>query len=50
MDGDGDLDLLLHYETSQTGIDFGDTQVCLTGTTFDGRPIQGCDSIRTLDP
>jgi hypothetical protein len=50
VDGDGDLDLVLHYETRQTGIDFGDSQACLSGTTFGGTPIEGCDSVRTLDP
>jgi len=40
-------DLLLHYETAQTGIDMGDMQACLTGDTFGGPPITGCDSIKT---
>jgi hypothetical protein len=48
VDGDGDLDLVLHFETTQTGIDPGDAQACLTGTTFDGQAIEGCDSVRTL--
>lgn len=48
--GDTLLDLVLHYETRQTGIDFGDTQACLTGQTLGGQPIAGCDSVRTLDP
>jgi hypothetical protein len=48
VDLDGDLDLVLHYETQQTGIDLGDTQACLTGQTFGGTPIEGCDSVRTL--
>ena len=47
FDGDGDLDLLLRFETQQTGIDAGDTGACLTGNLFDGTPIEGCDSIRT---
>ncbi len=45
VDGDGDLDLMLHYETQETGIDPGDTQACLTGTTTGGQAIEGCDSI-----
>ena len=48
VDGDGDLDLVLHYETAQTGIDVGDTTACLTGTTFGGQPIQGCDSVQVI--
>ena len=47
-DGDGDLDLVLHYETLQTGIDLGDTHACLTGETFGGQKIEGCDSVITL--
>jgi uncharacterized delta-60 repeat protein len=47
VNGDGLTDLLLHYEVSETGIDPGDTRACLTGTTFGGVGIQGCDSIRT---
>jgi uncharacterized delta-60 repeat protein len=47
VDDDGDLDLVLHYETQQTGIDAGDREACLTGNLFDGTPIEGCDSIRT---
>jgi hypothetical protein len=45
VNGDGHLDLLLHFKTRQTGIDHGDTEACLTGTTFTGLSIQGCDSI-----
>lgn len=50
VNGDGLLDLVLHYETGQTGIDFGDTQACLTGQTFGGQQVAGCDSVRTLNP
>jgi len=47
MGSDGDLDLVLHYETP-AGIDSGDTQACLTGMTSGGTLIQGCDSVKTL--
>ncbi|PYK39832.1 MAG: hypothetical protein DME49_02740 [Verrucomicrobia bacterium] len=47
VNGDGRPDLLLHYETSQTGIELGDTQACLTGETFDGVEVEGCDAITT---
>jgi hypothetical protein len=52
VDGDGDKDLVLHFETKDTGIDPGDTQACLTGRTYGSTPIQvqGCDSIRTVPP
>jgi hypothetical protein len=48
VNGDGSLDLLVLFETAQTGIDPGDTQACLTGRTFSGLDVEGCDSIRTL--
>jgi len=48
VDDDGDQDMVLHYETAQTGIDPGDTQACLTGETFDGTRVDGCDAIRIV--
>jgi len=48
VDGDGDLDLLLHYRADTTGIDPEDPEACLTGQTFDGEGITGCDAIRWL--
>jgi hypothetical protein len=50
VDGDGDKDLVLHYETQETGIDRGDTQACLSGSTYGGTAIQGCDRIVTVGP
>jgi predicted nucleotidyltransferase len=47
VDRDGDVDLLLHYETQETGIDAGDTKACLTGLTSGGIHVYGCDAIRT---
>jgi hypothetical protein len=48
VDGDGDLDLLLHFRTQDTGIAPGDTEACLMGQTYDGAPIMGCDSVETV--
>jgi hypothetical protein len=48
VNGDGRLDLLLHFESEQTKIDPGDTQACLTGTTATTSNVEGCDSITTL--
>ena len=48
VDGDGDLDLLLHYETQGTGIASGDTQACLSGLTYTGQQIEGCDAVRIV--
>lgn len=48
VDGDGDDDLLLHFKTKETGIASGDTEACLTGSTFGGDAIEGCDAIQTV--
>ena len=47
-DGDGDIDLLLHFRTDSTGIQCDDSTVMLTGTTGTGAAIAGSDSIRTV--
>jgi hypothetical protein len=48
VDGDGDLDLVLHFRTQETGIQCGDTSASLTGQTHEGQAIEGSDSIRTV--
>jgi hypothetical protein len=48
VDGDGDLDLALHFATQQTGILCGDSSARLTGKTFDGQQLEGSDSVRTV--
>ncbi len=48
VDGDGDLDLVLHFRTQQAGIQCGDTEASLTGETFGGQAIQGSDSLVTV--
>ena len=50
VDGDGDLDLVLHFRTQDTGIAPGDTEACVMGQTYDGVPIMACDSVRTVPP
>ncbi len=47
LNADGLPDLLLHFRIAATGIQAGDTETCLTGATLEGRPIEGCDAIRT---
>ena len=49
VDGDGDMDLVLHFKTQETGIACGDTQAELTGETFDAQSFAGMDSIRIVD-
>jgi hypothetical protein len=48
VDGDGDTDMILHFNTQDTGIKCGDTSATLTGETFGGQAIQGTDSIKTV--
>ena len=45
---DGKPDLVLHFKTHAIGIKWGETSASLTGETFDGRPIQGSDAIKTV--
>jgi hypothetical protein len=48
VDRDGDLDLMLHFKTQETGIQCGDTSATLIGKTFAGQRIEGSDSIATV--
>lgn len=48
VDGDGDIDMVLHFNTQATGIQCGDTSASLTAETFSGQEIQGSDSIKTV--
>ena len=48
VDKDGDLDLVLHFKTQDTGIGCGDIEAGLTGETFDGQAIEGFDLINTI--
>ncbi len=48
VDGDGDLDLVLHFRTQAAGIVCGATSASLTGQTFGGQSISGTDSVRTV--
>jgi hypothetical protein len=48
VDGDSDLDLVLHFKIQDTGIACGDTSAFLRGKTSDGKEIKGSDSINTV--
>jgi len=48
VDGDGDLDLLLHFKTQELNLDENSTEATLTGNTYDGTPIQGTDTINIV--
>ena len=47
VNGDGILDLVLHFKTQETGIACGDISATLTGETFLGEVIEGSDSVVT---
>jgi WD40 repeat protein len=47
VDGDGDIDMMLHFPTRETGLACSDTELTLTGATFDGSEFIAFDSVRT---
>jgi DNA-binding beta-propeller fold protein YncE len=46
VDGDGDIDMMLHFKTQETGIACGDSEVTLTGATLDGVEFTATDRIQ----
>jgi hypothetical protein len=50
VDHDGDLDLIFHFRTRDTGLAPGDTTACLRGQTDNGVLFEGCDAVRTVPP
>ena len=48
VDDDGDIDLLFHFRTPETGIQCGDAEATLKGVTWDGASITGTDSVNTV--
>lgn len=46
VDRDGDMDLILHFRTQDTGIQCGDTSASITAQTLGGQTIEGFDSVR----
>ncbi len=47
-DGDGDLDMVLHFVQKETGIEDGDTYGIITGETYGGDSFVGYDGIMTV--
>ncbi|OKI18569.1 DUF11 domain-containing protein [Streptomyces sp. CB03911] len=50
---DGDLDLVLHFDTEPSGVQVGDTEVCVKGSYTDRASAQtyrffGCKAVRVL--
>lgn len=50
VDGDGDLDLILHFRQGDTTLTCASTEATLTGQTFDGVFITGTDAVRMFFP
>lgn len=50
VDGDGDMDLLFHFNIQETGIQLGDTHATMRGRTFGGLDVWGSGPIRTVLP
>lgn len=48
VDGDSDLDMILHFRIQDTGIDAGATEATINGETEDGTAFTGTDSVRTV--
>ena len=48
VDGDGQLDMIVHFANQSTGIVCGTTTGVLTGNTSSGQAIRGTDSIKTV--
>ena len=48
VDGDGDLDMVVHFKVQDSGIVCGDIEATLTGATLGGESIEGGDTIRTV--
>ena len=46
VDGDGDVDLILHFDNRDTGIFCDDSSASLIGRTVDGMQIAGCQDIQ----
>lgn len=50
VDGDGDIDMILHFNKREVTVEPGQIEACLHGFTLGGVEFQGCDSIRIVPP
>lgn len=48
LNGDGLLDVVLHFNTQDLTLKPGDIEACLTGRTFSGQEFKGCDSVNIV--
>jgi uncharacterized membrane protein len=48
IDADGDMDLIVHFLTQETGLSCGEVEVTMNGETFSGDLVIGTDEINTV--
>ncbi len=48
VDGDGDIDMILQFQTNLTGIEQGDEEASVIGNTDVGESFNGTDGITTV--
>ncbi len=48
VNGDGLLDVVLHFKTSELNLASDSTEACLYGMTLSGQRFQGCDSVQIV--
>lgn len=48
VNGDGLLDVVLHFSTQDLNLRPGDNKACLSGETLNGQEFKGCDSVRIV--
>ena len=49
INGDGILDLLVHFDRGDVQLILGDSTATVTGKTIDGVIIQGTDSVKVIE-
>jgi len=50
VDGDGDVDLMLHFRIPELQLEAGDSTATLTGATVAGARISGTDTVKVTKP
>jgi hypothetical protein len=48
VNGDGLMDLVLHFDSFASGLEAGQSVACLTGSTLTAGVVRGCDVIKIL--
>lgn len=50
VNGDGYMDMVVHFKTTELGLSETDTEAVLNGSTTDGTAFTGTDSVRIVPP